>query len=93
MQQHALPDHIPEEALPYPVSLRFYVISAFLRAIGHNGTVFAADSRDVYVQDDVFRIYNDSRLHFPRESGSYRLAGPFTDNAAWFVKAYDRQAA
>ena len=34
----------------------------------------------------------DDLLHFPRESGAYRLRGPFSLNADWMTQCYGRSA-
>eukprot|EP00891_Asterochloris_glomerata_P009694 jgi/Astpho2/9694/fgenesh1_pg.00149_%23_4_t len=94
LQHHALPDVDDPDLLPHPVSLRFYVATAFLRkltAAGHRGHVFLSDSRDVFVQRNMFvDPFLDDLLHFPRESGAYRLRGPFSLNADWVTQCYGR---
>ena len=90
MQPHAMPDHLQEDNLPYPVSLRFYVTVALLRSSRHSGHVFFCDTRDVFIQRDPFADHSDGVLHFPRESAAYRLKGPFTDNSVWLLKCYGK---
>ncbi|DBA90773.1 TPA: hypothetical protein ACH3X1_003980 [Trebouxia sp. C0004] len=85
-----MPTHFPEEAVPHAVSLRFYVVQAFLKQIQHTGKAFICDSRDVFIQRDMFEAFDDDYLHFPRESGGYRIRGPFSQNANWITQCYGR---
>ena len=85
-----MPEGFGNEDLPYPVSLRFFVTISFLRLIGHEGYTFFLDTRDVFIQSDPFSELSDGVLHFPRESGAYRLKGPYTDNHDWVRKCYDK---
>ena len=85
-----MPMGFNKETLPYPVSLRFYVARAFLALTKHSGTTFWLDTRDVFVQDDPFAAFNDGVLHFPRESGAYRLEGPYTWNSEWVRNCYGK---
>ena len=88
VQKHEMPTHFLEEAVPHAVSLRFYVVQAFLKQIQHTGKAFICDSRDVFIQKDMFEAFNDDYLHFPRESGGYRIRGPFSQNANWITQCY-----
>ncbi|KAL0021043.1 hypothetical protein WJX77_012162 [Trebouxia sp. C0004] len=90
VQKHEMPTHFPEEAVPHAVSLRFYVVQAFLKQIQHTGKAFICDSRDVFIQRDMFEAFDDDYLHFPRESGGYRIRGPFSQNANWITQCYGR---
>lgn len=88
VQKHELPEHVPEESMPYAVCLRFYAARALLMQIRHTGKVFMCDSRDVFIQKDMFEAFDDDYLHFPRESGAYRLRGPFSQNSNWITQCY-----
>jgi hypothetical protein len=76
------------EDLPYPVSLRFFVVVSLLTLIQHQGTIFFLDTRDVFIQRDPFRDYSDGIMHFPRESSAYRIRGPFTSNHEWLLQCF-----
>lgn len=88
VQKHEMPKQFSEEALPHAVSLRFYVARAFLTQIQHAGKAFICDSRDVFIQKDMFEAFNDDYVHFPRESGGYRIRGPFSLNSNWITQCY-----
>ena len=88
VQRHEAPLHFPEQAVPHAVSLRFWVVRAFLKQIQHIGKAFICDSRDVFIQKDMFEAFDDDFLHFPRESGGYRIRGPFSENANWITQCY-----
>ena len=92
MQKHEMPTHISEDYIPYAVTVRFYVARAFLNQIRHTGKVFMCDSRDVFIQRDMFEAFDDEYLHFPRESGAYRLRGPFSQNSNWITQCYGQYA-
>lgn len=84
-----MPVHLTDpEDVPYTVSLRFYVTLALLHLTNHSGTIFFIDTRDVYIQSDPFLDYADDILHFPKESGAYRMKGPFTDNHNWLLMCF-----
>ena len=87
-----MPTHISEDYIPYAVTVRFYVARAFLNQIRHTGKVFMCDSRDVFIQRDMFEAFDDDYLHFPRESGAYRLRGPFSQNSNWITQCYGQYA-
>ena len=87
VQKHEMPTHFLAETVPDAVSLRFYVVQAFLKQIQHTGKAFICDSRDVFIQKDMFEAFNDDCLHFPRESGGYRIRGPFSQNH-WITQCY-----
>ena len=76
VQKHEMPKQFSEEALPHAVSLRFYVARAFLTQIQHTGKAFLCDSRDVFIQKDMFEAFDDDYLHFPRESGGTESGAP-----------------
>lgn len=91
VQKHEMPKQFSEEALPHAVSLRFYVARAFLTQIQHAGKAFICDSRDVFIQKDMFEAFNDDYVHFPRESGGYRIRGPFSLNSNWITQCYGQE--
>lgn len=91
VQSHRLPHHLGDaEDIPYPVSLRFYIAASLLELTNHMGTVFFLDTRDVFLQRDPFEKYADGVMHFPRESGSYRIHGPYTNNHEWLLQCFGR---
>ena len=91
VQRHSLPANLEDaEDVPYPVSLRFYVVLALLKQIDHQGTVFFLDTRDVYIQRDPFKVFSDGIMHFPSESSSYRISGPYTDNHSWLLGCFGK---
>lgn len=90
VQEHAMPEGFGTEDLPYPVSLRFYVAKSFLKSISHQGTTVFLDTRDVFLQKDPFSEFSDGIMHFPRESGAYRLKGPYTWNFKWILNCYGK---
>ena len=85
-----MPEGFGTEDLPYSVSLRFYVAKSFLSLIKHQGTTFFLDTRDVFIQKDPFSAFDDGIMHFSRESGAYRLNGPYTWNPTWIVNCYGK---
>lgn len=88
VQKHEMPTQFSDEALPHAVSLRFYIVRALLTQIQHTGKAFICDSRDVFIQKDIFQAFDDDYLHFPRESGGYRIRGPFSENSNWITQCY-----
>ena len=93
VQSHRIPSHLEDpEDIPYPVSLRFYLTASLLTLTNHSGTAFFLDTRDVFLQRDPFERYSDGIMHFPRESGSYRISGPFTYNYQWLMQCFGEWA-